>query len=414
MKQRRGASVLRSSGTQARPSGSGPASFCVVDPGHSRLRLLVGEVAEEGATVWGWAETASPHVPDWQGWVDACSLVQRQAEEMAQDLAGRLILPDRVVVGLSGAQVLGWAGPISQSRSQPERPVEERELEALLGRALRLAVHHLQVTCPPGQPWLLVDAAPVALAVDGRGVTDPVGFRCREMGATVFAALAPLASIETWKWVAKQLEFSELTVGTTPLALAAGFSEPQGLILDVGSSTTQLVWVRGGAPLAHATLPLGGVSFSGALMRKWRLPHDSAERMKLAYTRGKLPAEARLEVREALLPAIQSWLQATEAALEHMNQDEPLPQQIAILGGSTALPELIDSVRALAWSQRLHFGRYPEVRCLRPTDVPGVVNRTDSGREPGDVAALALAAWTARQSQPAERPARILAGLCQP
>ena len=413
MWQRRGAG-RRSSRARDGRKGSAPPSFCVVDPGHSRLRLLVAEAGEEGATVWGWAETASPDQPDAQWWAAACGPVLRRAEEMAQDLAGRLILPDCVIVGLSGSEIRGWAGPVTQRRSQPDRPVDERELEALLERALRLAVHRLQGTDPAGEPWLLVDTMPVSLAVDGRGVTDPVGFRCKELGATVFAALALLASIETWKGVARHLEFSELTVGAAPLALAAGFRDPQGLLIDVGGGATQLTWMRAGRPLALSALPLGGGSLSEALMRKWHVPEDKAEELKRAYVGGKLAAEARLEVQEALLPAIQSWLQATEAALEQMNQDEPLPQQILVLGGGTALPEVVDSVRALAWSRRLHFVRYPEVRCVRPADVPGVVNRTDLGREPGDVAALALAAWTARQSQPAERPARILAALCQP
>jgi hypothetical protein len=391
-----------------------PASFCVIDPGHSQLRLLVAEAGPEGATVWGWAETASPDQPDLQWWVDACAHVLQRAEEMAQDLAGRLILPDRMVVGLSGPQVQGWAGPITQRRSQPERPVEEQELEALLARGLRLAVHHVQGTSPAGELWLLIDAAPVALTVDGLGVTDPVGFRGRELGATVFAALAPVASIEAWKQVGRQLEFTELTVGTTPLALAAGVREAPGLLVDVGCDTTQLTWARAGQPLALLALPEGGSALSEALCRKWRVPRDTAEELKRAYAGGKLAAEARSEVQEALLPAIQSWLQATETALAQMAQDEPLPQQIWILGGGTVLPEVADSVRALAWSRQLHFGRYPQVRCMRPADVPGVVNRTELGREPGDVAALALAAWAARQSRPVERPARILAALCQP
>jgi len=280
-------------GAQGGRWGSAPASFCVVDPGHSRLRLLVAEAGDEGATVWGWAETASPDQPDAQWWSDACGLVLHQAEEMAQDLSGRLILPDRIVVGLSGSQVLGWAGPISQRRPQPERPVEERELESLLERALRLAVNHLQGTCPAGEHWVLVDTAPVALAVDGRGVTDPVGFRCQELGATVFAALAPLPGIETWSYVARQLEFSELTVGTTPLALAAGFRDPQGLLVDVGGGTTQLTWARAGRPLALLALPLGGAALSEALMRRWHVPRDRAEELKRAYAGGKLAAEAR-------------------------------------------------------------------------------------------------------------------------
>jgi hypothetical protein len=77
------------------------------------------------------------------------------------------------------------------------------------------------------------------------------------------------------------------------------------------------------------------------------------------------------------------------------------------------LPEMTDAVRSLAWSQRLRFARYPEVSRLRPTDVPGVRNRSGMGRELGDVSVLALASWVARQQRAGNRPARILSELCQ-
>ena len=99
--------------------------------------------------------------------------------------------------------------------------------------------------------------------------------------------------------------------------------------------------------------------------------------------------------------------------MARLNRDEPLPQRVFLLGGGSALPEMAEAVRSLAWSQRLHFTRYPQVGQLRPTDVPGVVNRTGRGRQMGDVSALALAAWAAQQEQPPERPARILSELCQ-
>ena len=63
----------------------------------------------------------------------------------------------------------------------------------------------------------------------------------------------------------------------------------------------------------------------------------------------------------------------------------------------------------LAWSRQLHFARYPQVDRLEPTDVPGVVNRTELGRSAGDVTALALAAWAAlARAGRRIAPARIL------
>ncbi len=169
-----------------------------------------------------------------------------QAEGMAQDRAEQWLMADQMVVGLPASQLQGWAPSVTQRRAQPERPIDERELAGLMGRALRLAVGRIGTgdegdsprskTARPlpgghrerGDPaWRLVDSAVVALSVDDHGVTDPVGFKGRDFGATVFTAVAQSGTIDTWCEVARRLEFSALTLAAAPLALAAGLAEPR-------------------------------------------------------------------------------------------------------------------------------------------------------------------------------------------
>jgi cell division ATPase FtsA len=398
---------------EKRQGADSPRYLAVVDAGSTMLRLLVVEAAGGRATVWGWAEVPSPGSSVSTGWlIDACGKALSRAEEMAQDLAERWLLPDRMVVGLPGSHLVGRAWPVVQRRSRPDRPVEERELRALLERALRLAVNRLLSTAPDEGEWLLVDSTPVTLAIDGRGVTDPVGFRASEMGATVFAALAEASTLTAWRAVAAEMNFRELLLVGTPTALAATISWSQGMLLDIGGEATDLVWCRGGRPVAIDSLPSGGSALTRSLVRRWNLAPDRAERLKRAYAAGRLKEEAQDEVREVLLPTIQAWLTQVEETLAHLNLDAALPARLYLLGGGSATAEIGESVGALAWSRRLTFERHPEVYHLRPTDVPGVLNRTDRGQDAGDVAALALAAWAARQQQPPERPASILSQLC--
>jgi cell division protein FtsA len=402
--------VWRRKGSERRRGASGsPAYLCVIDPGATTLRLLVVEVAARQATVWGWDER--PGSADPSRLAGACEQALARAEEMAQERTGHFLLADQMWVGLPASQLRGGAWPVVQRRSRPEQAVQERELAALLARALRLSANRLIDPENPG--WLLVDAAPVTLTVDGRRVTNPVGFRGRELGATVFAALARAETVDAWQAVAQEFEFSTLTLSAAPLALTAGLTEPHGLLLDVGGGTTDVTWWYTGRPVALASLPVGGADLTRALLRKWRISPDKAEQLKAAYAAGRLSSEARSEVLAVMAPVLQTWLAEIETLLAGLDHDEPLPQQLYLLGGSSALPEMADTVRALAWSRNLRFVRYPQVGRLQPTDVPGVVNRTNRGRAPGDVAALALAAWAGSQSWLPERPARILGELCQ-
>lgn len=407
---------------KGRKGSRAQSCFCVVDPGTTTLRVLIVEAQDRQATVWGWAgiPAVSGSDPDVKSLAFACEGALSLAEEMAQDKAGRWLMADHMVVGLPTSQLRGWAPPVAQRRSQPRRPIEEQELAALLGRALRLAVNRMrepQAQASTGDSaspaWRLVDSAVVALSVDGHGVTDPVGFKGMDFSTTVFSALARTETIDTWCEVARRLEFSALTLAAAPLALAAGLAEPRLVLIDVGGKMTDLICCQAGRPVAIDSLSGGGVGLSRMLVQNWGIAPDKAEQLKRTYGGGGLAGEALAQVKQVLAPAVQAWLANVEAALARLNQEGPLPHRLVLLGGGSVVPDVAEALRSLAWSQRLHFARYPEVGHLRSTDIPGVVNRTDLGRGEGDVTALALAAWAVRQTEPPDRPARLLGELCR-
>ncbi len=390
-------------------------SFGIVEPGSTRLRLCVVEVLDGESTILGWAEGPgwSASEADAATLVNICDDALVDAERMARSSGDRWLLSDQLVVGLPVSQLRGRSWEVVQHRAQPNRPVDERELEALLERTLRLAVNRLLSDEPVGTDWLLLDAVPVALKVDGHGVTDPVGFRGQELRAEVFAAMTRVETIQTWGAVAKQLEFSSLTLTATPVGLATSLPAAQGILVDIGGRVTDLVWCSAGRPVAVQSIPLGGHAVTGALARKWGLDAERAERLKRAYSGRSLEADAESQIQAVLWHTLVKWLEDVESALARLGHEEPLPRNVYLLGGGSALPEMLEAVRSLAWSQRLRFARYPEVSCLRPTDIRGVVNRSGMGRGPGDVSALALASWVAGQQCEAGRPARILTSLCQ-
>jgi hypothetical protein len=276
---------------------------------------------------------------------------------------------------------------------------------------LRLTVNRL--AGPDEEDWILLDTAPAALTVDGRGVTDPVGFRAEEIGATVFAALANGSTVERWRVLAERLGFSRLTLTAAPLAVAAVLSEPEGLLMDMGGTTTDLTWWRIGRPVALASVPIGGAALTESLRKKWSLSPEKAELLKLAYAAGQLEDAAGAQVLEAMTPTLANWFMRIEAELQRMTtvSNRPLPQRVYLSGSGSGLGEIFDAARSLAYSDRLEFDRHPQVDRLPPTAVPGVADRTGLGDGAGDIPALALASWAAMQSQGQDRPTQLLGEL---
>jgi hypothetical protein len=390
-------------------------SFCAaVDAGSTALRVLVVAPGADGATVWGWGErpAGSDPVTMADDSAEAFEEALTTAEAMAEDRAERWRAADQIVVGLPAWQVRGWAAPVIQRRAQASRAIDERELEALLSRALRLSLNKVKAE---DEDWVLLDAVPAALGVDGQGVTDPVGFRGAELIASVFAVAARAQTVEGWRQLAERNGFLSLTITAGALALAACPTGPQGIVLDVGGAHTSAVWWRGGRPMSADSVSTGSGLLTECLVRKWGMSSEKAQTLQRSFAAGHLAADVRAQIAETLEPALGVWFQTVEGMLAEMHEraGEPLPHRMLVCGGGSAVPEMMDAARALIWSQRFTFERYPELDRLRPTDVPGITNRTELGRAAGDVSALALAAWAAESAKPAGRPARILHKLCQ-
>jgi len=263
-----------------------------------------------------------------------------QAEAMAEQRSDGWQGADHIIVGLPASQMRGWASPVSLKRSDPAREVGERELEAVLGRAVNLSEG--KVRARHDREWVLVEALPVALGVDGQGVTDPVGFRGAELTASVFAAAVRRDAIDWWTRLSEQLSFSSLTMTVAPVALASCATGAQGILLDVGGAHTGIVWWRGGRPVATGSVDAGGCLLTEALERQWRLSPDKAETLQRSLAAGQLAQEVIEQLVAVMQPALGLWREAVEGLLAEMHErsGEPLPHRVLVCGGGSSLPGL--------------------------------------------------------------------------
>ena len=196
-----------------------PSFRSVIDLGTEYVKALVVEVEENRAVIIGQciARHKGSYASDGAigdlGTVAAnCDQALRQAEDMTEEVYGRKVVPDQAVIGVPSPLVRGAAYTVKQKRSSPRRAVSQRELTQLLQRVQRLALQQLSQEFV-SQELALVDSSIAEIAIDGHGVTDPVGFRGENLAVTVFNAIALREGLDGLRGIAEGLELEPPHIG---------------------------------------------------------------------------------------------------------------------------------------------------------------------------------------------------------
>jgi cell division protein FtsA len=232
--------------------------------------------------------------------------------------------------------------------------------------------------------------------MDGHLVSNPLGFQGRYLQVTVFNAFAPLVHVGASESIAKHLGLELLSVVAEPYAVASCLANPimtdaGGIFIDVGGGTTDVALVRNGGIEATQSFALGGRAFTRRLATEQHVTFEDAEALKLAYARQELePAQAR-EVRKALDRDVTTWMDGVQLILEELAGEGQLPPFVYLCGGASALPDIVERLRAFPWPERLPCPRPPMITILKPADIASMRDSTGELVDQQDVTPLGLA-----------------------
>jgi cell division protein FtsA len=387
-------------------------TFCTfLDLGTEQAKALVVQPNERQSLVVG-AGTAQYelHVSrrggapvDVQATVQCCDRALRQAEDMTEHCCGDRVVPDWVVACVPGCVTVAQTNSITIQRSDPTRRVSEDEFGEVLRRAQRLALRQLGARVRPrradnGARFDLLETAVAGAWIDGRSVTSPLGLTGEKMTVAVFNAAIRASYMEAVKAVMERLGLEILEMASGWSALASATRQKDGVCIDVGGSSTDVMLILGGSVWTTASIPLGGSEFTAHIARSLDVSAPEAERLKLAYSLRRLEEPSREAVGAAVLEILEQWAQSLGEALETACGWHPLPRQFTVCGGSSDLPGLVDVLRSFPWSTSMNGFLHPEVVVLRPWEIPGVLDRTGLLTGQQYVPPLAVAGRSARGS----------------
>lgn len=335
------------------------------------------------------------------GEVIACC---KEAVARAVDMAGET--PSQVVLGIAGELVKGNTSIVRYERSDPEIPIKLSELKNIVHKVQWQAFERARAQLAKETGLFeidvkLINAVIVDVIIDGVKVANPLEFRGKEVALSIFNAFAPLIHLGSLETIASELDLDLLAITAEPYAVSRCLVDPRvgdsvdlnAIFIDIGGGTTDIAVVINGSIVGTKMLAMGGRTFTKRLATTLKISFTEAEAVKKAYAGDNLNYAASKRVEQALQTDMDLWTDGVQLALGEFPTNEPLPHQIYLCGGGSALPEIKESLQDGDWWDELPFSRPPGVSFLQPHQVGRLTDMTGLLNEPADITPMALASF---------------------
>jgi len=406
------------------PRGSKePAGKYIVglDIGTEYVKALIAQIEGDkleiigvGRQHQGLTDMQAGAVADIAGVVRNCDAALSQAEQQAG------VSVRTAVIGIAGELVKGTTTTVRVRRKNPEKELDMAETEQIIG----LVQERAQDKARQQLAWelggkdveiRLVNSALVRLEIDGYMVTNPIGFKGKEVMVQLYTAFAPLIHIGALERVAQELDLDLAAVAAEPFAVARSVignqtdNSENAILVDVGGGTTDIAVLHDGGVQGTKMFGIGGRAFTRSIERDLGVTFQQAEDLKLELSGNRLPPAKMTAVKHATEKTLDVWISGIELALGEFTNVEHLPHQILLCGGGSSLAMLMEQLVRSSWYRELPFTRKPVIKHIQPEEVVDITDKTGSVNDHTFITAMGLlrVGLDTLQMQDGSRPGSI-------
>lgn len=334
-------------------------------------------------------------IADIAGVVQNCEDALAEAEEQAG------LQAKRVIIGIAGELVKGTTNTIRYRRPQPDRPLDESEMEFIIEKVQERSQVKAQkeIALETGNDEVevkLVNSALVSIHIDGYKVSNPIGFQGKDIAIQIYTAFAPMVHIGALERVSDELALELLAVAAEPFAVSRSVlgndasSNFTAILTDVGGGTTDIAVVNDGGVEGTKMFGIGGRSFTRTIASEMELSYDAAEKLKVNLNHEKIKPSVKHEAEKAIKKTLDVWLSGVELALAEFDSVDHLPNRILLCGGGSSLDQLIRALEEEEWYKELPFTKRPNVQLITPQDVVGIEDTTGNATDHTFITAMGL------------------------
>ena len=373
-----------------------------LDIGTEFVKALVAEIHDDEIRVIGVGrarqEVSDMHsgaIADIASVVQNCETALIEAEDQAE------IQAKKAVIGIAGELVKGATNTIKYRRPQPNRPLDEAEMEFIIDKIQERAQLKAQreIALETGNQEAeikLVNSAIVGIYIDGYKVSNPIGFQGKDVSIQIYTAFAPTVHIGAIERVANELALDLIAVAAEPFAVARSVvgsdssSSFTAILADVGGGTTDIAVVNDGGVEGTKMFGIGGRSFTNQIANEMGLSYKNAEKLKVNLSNDKLKSNIAQQAIDAIENTLDVWVSGVELALSDFENIDYLPSRILLCGGGSSLESLTERLENSDWWKELPFNKKPTVKHIKPEEVSGVVDESGKINDHTFITAMGL------------------------
>ncbi len=373
-----------------------------LDIGTEFVKALIAKVEDDQMKIVG-VGRARQDVSDMHAGAiaDIAAVVQNCEDALseAEDQAG--LQAKRVIIGIAGELVKGVTNTIRYRRPQPDRPLDEQEMEFIIEKVQERAQvkAQKQIALETGNEEVevkLVNSALVSIHIDGYKVSNPIGFQGKDVAVQIYTAFAPMVHIGALERVADELALELLAVAAEPFAVSRSVlgndasSTFTAILADIGGGTTDIAVVNDGGVEGTKMFGIGGRSFTQTIASEMDLTYGNAEKLKVNLENDKIKAAVKKEAEAAIDKTLDVWLSGVELALAEFESVDHLPNRVLLCGGGSSLTQLVEALATREWYKELPFTKRPSVELISPSAVVGIEDTTDKASDHTFITAMGL------------------------
>ena len=373
-----------------------------LDIGTEYVKALIAHVKGDELEIVGVGRTHQDISDMHSGAIADIAGVVRNCEDalaQAEDQAG--LQAKRCIIGIAGELVKGVTNTIRYRRPQPDRPLDEAEMEFIIEKVQDRAATKAQkqIALETGNDDVevkLVNSALVSIHIDGYKVSNPIGFQGKDVAVQIYTAFAPMVHIGALERVADELALELIAVAAEPFAVSRtvlgtdATSSFTAILADVGGGTTDIAVVNDGGVEGTKMFGIGGRSFTNTISNDMSIGYDQAEKLKVNIDNENVKASVKKDVEKAIDKTLDVWIAGVELALSEFDSVDHLPNRILLCGGGASLAQLVTALEKRDWYKSLPFTKRPSIKHLQPTDVIGIRDTTEKASDHTYITAMGL------------------------